>query len=240
MRLDLNQREGLRPLRSKRSAVATGPRTRAPGRIWTCDHRCIRTARLANHKSAAMPGYATGARLAAEPAASRPSCRPPASPRPSTDRPARIRTGNAASKARRDCRFPHGADGRPAPIRTGTPSPRTRCASGCATGLLPPHTREHGPGSAKGWRRPQAGYQNPTAPRNPCQRMAAALPSSNAASRCWDPIYPNGFHNAVCIMRPRPRTRRYLGVSPRATILANALGWRAGARPRSVEDPRTP
>jgi len=64
---------------------------------------CIRRVRWADHKSAAMPGYATGARLAAEPATSRPSCRPPASPRPSTDCPARIRTGNSWSKARWDC-----------------------------------------------------------------------------------------------------------------------------------------
>lgn len=83
-----------------------------------------------------MPGYATGARLAAEPAASRPSCRPPASPRPSTDRPARTRTGNSWFKARWDCWFPHGAVIAPPRFERGPPRPGRGALAACATGLI--------------------------------------------------------------------------------------------------------
>ena len=83
-----------------------------------------------------MPGYATGARLAAELAMSQPSCRPPSSPRPSTDCPARTRTGNSWFKAKWDCWFPHGAVIAPPRFERGPPRPGRGALAACATGLI--------------------------------------------------------------------------------------------------------
>ncbi len=123
---------------------------------------------LTDHKSAALPGCATAASLHVHggPPLRRGRVvvrrrflgRPPQSPRPDSNRGLSIQGRVGLSASPRGCRGP-------APIRTGTPSPRTRCASDCATGLSH-HTREHGPGTRR-WRRPGAENPKPPAPRNP-------------------------------------------------------------------------
>ena len=75
---------------------------------------CIRGVRLADHKSAAIPDYATAAwltllaswRIALR--RGRVVVRPSDSSAAHRDRPARIRTGDPWSKARWDCCFPTG------------------------------------------------------------------------------------------------------------------------------------
>ena len=66
-------------------------------------------------------------------------------------------------------------------------------------------TREHGPGDRRRWRRPRAEDPKPTAPGTRAQRIIAALPSRSAANRWRDSTCPDGFHNAVRIMRTNPR-----------------------------------
>lgn len=136
---------------------------------------------LSDYKSDAMPGYATAARLdrGGPSASSRPSCRPPASPRPPTGMaPPGFEPGTRNSRSRRIDRFPTGLSGRAQ--NTG----RETAGDGVAQRPKDP---------------------KPTAPGTRAQRIMAALPSSNAASRCGDAHCPNGFHDAVRIMQTEPR-----------------------------------
>lgn len=96
------------------------------------------TGALADHKSAAMPGYATGAcRIVADPrcvAAELSSAG--GSSAVHGNRPARIRTADPASKARWDWLLPPGAMVAPPRLERGPPGPGPGTLANCATGLF--------------------------------------------------------------------------------------------------------
>lgn len=118
-------------------------------------------------------------------------------------RPARIRTGDSASKARWDWLLPHGAMVAPPRFKRGPPRPGRGTLASCATGLFDQRRIQAGHAARDGVaQRPKSKTDGIP---DPLQRMMTALPSSSVANRCWDSTRPDGFRNAVRIIATLPR-----------------------------------
>ena len=138
---------------------------------------------MADHKSAAMPGYATAALL-----------NHGGSP---------LRRGRVVVRPRflgRPCHSPRPDSN--GGFRVQGPVGLTASPRGC------PITRENRGRRPPGMASPTGRIPKPTTSGTRAQRMVAALPSSNTASRCGDSTRPARFHDAVRIIANRTQRAR--------------------------------